>query len=97
MPFSLSNDRYVAPAGVVSRDVAGTTVLLNIDRGEYFTLDEIGSRVWRVLTSGVSIVEAHHQLLGEYEIEPAQLEDELRALADQLEQRGLIEIRPVPS
>lgn len=93
MPFSLSNDRCVAPAHVVSRDVAGTTVLLNTERGEYFTLDEVGTRVWRALTSAASMIEAHRQLLDIYDIAPADLEQELATLVGELEQRGLIAVR----
>jgi hypothetical protein len=84
-------DRLVVPDRVVTRAVSGTTVLLNTETGRYFTLDEIGTRSWTLLTSCASIGEARDRLLAEFAADPAALTRDLEALVDELARRGLVE------
>ncbi len=87
------SDRLVVPDHVVTRDVKGDTVLLNTETGRYFTLDEIGSRAWTLLTTSSSILAARDALLAEYAAEPVDLDRDLSALVDHLMARGLVEVR----
>jgi coenzyme PQQ synthesis protein D (PqqD) len=92
--MSLSfNDRVVVPRGVVARTVGPSTVLLNSQSGRYFTLDEIGTRTWWLLTSSVSIQIAFDTLMEEFAAEPDRLADDLEALVGRLNSLGLIEIQ----
>lgn len=93
MPLSFSHDRLVIPDCVVARAVDGSTVLLNIDTGSSFLLDEIGTRAWAVLTSSPSLQLAFETLLKEYRVEPTQLRHDLEVLVDSLDAQGLVEVR----
>ena len=85
-------DRLIPAESVVTRNVNGSTVLLNTDTGRYFTLDEIGGRAWAVLTSSSSIQEARDRLLSEYAVEPAELMRDLEVLIASLRDQGLVEV-----
>ena len=92
--MSLSfSDRVVVPRGVVARAVGSSTVLLNSHSGRYFTLDEIGTRAWSLLTSSASIQAAYDTLIGEFSAEPDQLADDLEELIGRLNSLGLVEIQ----
>jgi len=93
-PLSFTGDRLLVPHGVVTRAVDGSTVLLNTVTGRYFTLDDVGSRAWTVLTSSASIQAAYDTLLSEYQVEPGQLRLDLETLIESLGVQGLAEIRP---
>ena len=93
MPLSFADDRLVVPDRVVTRAIDGATVLLNIDTGCSFMLDDIGTRAWAVLTSSPSIQDAYDTLLAEYRVEPGQLRRDLEALVDTLDAQGLLEVR----
>jgi len=50
------------PAHVLVRQLAGESVLLNLQTERYFGLDEVGTRMWTHLTSSVSIEAAYQNL-----------------------------------
>jgi len=92
-PLSFAHDRLVISDRVVARAVSGATVLLNLDNGRSFMLDDVGARAWSVLMSSASIQEAYDSLLTEYQVEPDQLRTDLASLIVDLEAQGLLEIR----
>ena len=91
MPSSFSG-RLVVPRGVVTRAVERSTVLLNSQSGRYFTLDEIGTRAWSVLTTSPSIQAGYDALLLEFAADPDRLARDLAELIDSLSSLGLAEI-----
>jgi len=92
-PLSFAHDRLVISDRVVARAVSGATVLLNLDSGRSFMLDDVGARAWSVLVSSASIQDAYDSLLTEYQVEPDQLRTDLASLIVDLEAQGLLEIR----
>lgn len=86
------SDRVVVPRGVVARAVGGSTVLLNSQSGRYFTLDEIGTRAWSLVTTSPSIQVAYDVLTAEFAAEPDQIARDLESLVERLASLGLVEI-----
>jgi hypothetical protein len=91
MTISL-NSSLSAPADVLIRELDGEAVLLNLKSEAYFGLDEVGTRMWQVLTTSESIEAAYETLLAEYEVEPARLHQDLTGLIDRLVEHGLLEV-----
>ena len=90
----LSSRKVVASENVLLRELSGEAVLLNLDSEMYFGLDEIGYRMWTVLTASDSIGAAHEQLLSEYEVEPEQLWESLDSLIGECTEHGLLQLAP---
>jgi hypothetical protein len=84
--------RASVPADVLVQELQGESVLLNLQSGRYFGLDEIGTRMWAVLTSASSLQAAYDTLLAEYDVEGPRLERDLRALVEKLVDNGLLEV-----
>ena len=84
--------RVLAPAGVLVRELEGESVLLNLNSESYFGLDEIGTRMWTLLTTSESIQAAYDSLLAEYEVEPEKLYQDLENLIEKLVAHGLAEV-----
>ena len=84
------NQRTIIPKDVMVRDVAGETVLLNLNTGTYFGLDEIGTRMWNVLQNAGSIQEGYDILISEYDVEPDTLRKDLQKLIEDLVSHGLL-------
>ena len=78
----LADFGVVVPDHVVSRLVDGMTVLLDVDTGRTFSLDEVGTRAWQALMDASTALEAAEQLQHEYDAEPGEVERDLRALID---------------
>ena len=90
----LFSRRVVVPESVLVRELSGEAVLLNLDSGMYFGLEEIGYRMWTVLTTSECIGVAYEQLSSEYEVEPAELWESLETLIGQFTEQGLLQLAP---
>ena len=85
------------PDHVVTRLVDGMTVLLDVDSGRTFSLDDIGTRAWQVLIEAPTIQAAVEQLQREYHAEPGELERDLLALIDRLVSAQLMQLQETRS
>jgi hypothetical protein len=74
------------------QELSGEAVLLELSRGVYFGLDEIGTRIWQLLGAGRSLQETVAALVDEYDVTEAQGAEDLLALVRELEERRLIEL-----
>jgi hypothetical protein len=86
------SQRVSVPEDVLVNVLGGESVLLNLDTESYYGLDEVGTRMWQVLTESESIQEAYDQLLSEYDVEPEKLHADLSELVGELAERGLVEV-----
>jgi len=77
---------------VLSQELAGETVLLDLHSESYFGLDKVGTRVWQLLNEGREVSCLVDILLDEYEVERAVLEQDVAELLDRLSEAGLIKI-----
>lgn len=80
------------PTDVMSRQVGDECVLLHLASGNYYGLDPVGTRFWRLLSEGRTPAAACETLLQEYEVAPAQLEADIGRLLDELLGRGLVTV-----
>jgi len=89
----LLKNKITVPDGVLVRDLAGESVLLNLNSESYFGLDEVGTRMWTVLTASPSIDAAFDTLLIEYEVDPVQLRNDLHNFIEKLVDLGLLDVQ----
>ena len=68
------------------------SVVLDVKQGRYFGMNDVAARVLELLDRPRSLAELKEALVAEYEVDPARLEADLRALAARLVELGLIEI-----
>lgn len=83
---------FRVPDHVVVRELEGESVLLNLDTETYFGLDEVGTRMWQLLTTLPNAQAAYDALLAEYDVDPETLADDLMALVEQLLDHGLLAV-----
>ena len=84
--------RLRARAGQSSCRLGDEAVVLDLKQGRYFGMSDVAARVLELLDRPRSLGELKETLVAEYEVEPARLEADLRALAARLVELGLIEI-----
>jgi len=78
--------------GILGREIGGEMVLLDVEAGVYYGLNEVGMRAWALFSEGSSLGAAHERLLSEYETEPAVLWQDLESLVRDLAANGLIDV-----
>ena len=76
---------------VLFQEVSGEIVLLDLASENYFGLDEIGARIWTLLSVGSSVGAVLETLEVEYDVERAVLENDVESLLEELITAGLIE------
>jgi hypothetical protein len=75
---------------VISQEVSGETVLLDLESENYFGLDEVGTRVWQLIKETSDLGAIYNTLLKEYEVEEQRLQTDLDALLGEIAGLGLV-------
>lgn len=84
--------RIVIDESVTWANLDDEAILLNVKTGIYYGLDDVGTRIWRLLIQGATESEITSQLLTEYDVEPDRLRRDLFQLIGQLSAKGLVRI-----
>lgn len=83
--------RLRASDDVVSRDVGGEMVLLDLASGTYFGLDPVGSCVWNALSdAGATLDELVDLVEATFDAPRARIEEDLTRLLGQLTEKQLV-------
>lgn len=77
-------------AGVLSRRGADTLVLLDTKGGEYFTLDEVGTRIWELCDGSRTVAEVAAAIAEEYDAPAQTIQTDMLELLNELADAGLI-------
>ena len=86
---------YQHDPSIVSRSIAGEMILVPIrknvgDMENIYTLNETAARVWELIDGRRSLAEVQQHMVNEFEVEPAQAEDDLLELLDSLLEEGAL-------
>lgn len=91
MPNSV---RYRRAVGVEHADIGDELVMLDSETGECFGFNEVAATIWHSLETPKSFTELRDTLLSEFEVGAQQCSTELRALLDELVDRGFVAAEP---
>lgn len=78
------------PEDVLSRDLDGEAVLLDLRSGKYFGLNGTGARVWSLLKDGLERPQIASVLCEEFEVDEERARADVDAFIAALIERGLI-------
>ena len=84
--------RIGVPEDVLFNDAGGEAVILSLETGKYYGLDEVGTRMWFVLTQHGQVEPAFRVLLDEYNVTEEELRHDLLHLIDELACHGLLRV-----
>jgi hypothetical protein len=73
---------------------ADATVLLDVERGLYYTLNEVAGRTWELMVAGEPLIEVLRVLTDEYDVSEETLQTDTAALLRRLLDARLIERLP---
>ncbi len=74
------------------REVQGESVLLHLESGEYFGLDDVGTRVWQLIVEKGDLDQVEAAMAEEFDVDQEVLSSDLRQMVDELAAKHLIEI-----
>lgn len=77
---------------VLMQKVGDDAILLNLNTENYFTLDEVGSRMINTLQESDSVKQAIQKLVEIYEVDETKLTSDAIRLVEECEQNGLLQV-----
>ncbi|MBL7196914.1 MAG: PqqD family protein [Candidatus Omnitrophica bacterium] len=75
---------------VTYRIIDNEAVILNLDNGYYYSLNEVGTRIWEAIDKQKSLDQVLSLLNEEYQLPERQLRSDLMGLVKDLEKEELI-------
>jgi hypothetical protein len=89
----ISLDSVVTPApGLVAGDMHEEKAMLNIEKGKYYALDTVASRIWSLMETPRTVRELVRVLLEEYDIEEKKCQRDVITFLSKLHEAGLVKI-----
>jgi hypothetical protein len=76
--------------GILSQEAQGQTVLLRLDDGSYYALDEVGARVWELCDGRHSLGDVVATLCAEFEAPESTVRDDVLDFVSQLRGERLL-------
>ena len=86
------NQSITPSPDVISQEVSGETVLLDLQSENYFGLDEVGTRIWQLIKETNDLQVIFETLLGEYDVSEERLRQDLDALLGEISGLGLVRL-----
>lgn len=82
--FAIEKDR------VSWRVIDGEAVILNLDNGLYYDLNETGTVIWEAIAEGKTFRQVLEELQRKYQLDDKRLEGDLKKIVRDLKKEGLI-------
>ncbi len=89
---AVANDerRVVATQRHVAAKVTDETVILHLDDGVYYGLNSVGTRIWEMVQQPTAVSELVSVIAGEFDVDAARCEADVRELLASMETKGLV-------
>ena len=85
-----ADGRWRRNPDVHAREFDGELIILDLQQGEYYALDAVGTQMWKHLVDGRSPAEIASVLQPEYKVEEAMLLKDVLVLLNELRARHLV-------
>lgn len=82
--------RFRTAEHVVSTQQADATVLLDIRGGTYYTLNDVGGRIWACLSEGASVGGVVERLAAEFDVPAETLSGDVAEFVEELGRSKLV-------
>lgn len=83
---------YKASTKYLYSEIDSEAVILDVNSGTYFGLNEVSNRIWQLLQTPTSQGSLIEQVLTEYDVSQEQLEQDVSALLQDMSNAGLVEV-----
>lgn len=82
---------YKVPSHTIFREVDDQVIALNLDTGQYYTMNELGTRIWALLQQKDSLAGIVEAIESEYDVTHDQAKADLESFLKDLRENGLVE------
>ena len=83
----------VAAKGQIHTDLGGEAVILALESGQYYSLNNVGTRVWELVQESKTVKDLVQEIMEEYDVEAELCKTDILTLLEDLASEGLVEVR----
>ena len=76
----------------VSAEVDGEVVMMSVEQGNYYGLDEVGSRIWELVETPSTVTEVCDALVAEFDVDRATCEGDVIRFLQEMADQGLVAV-----
>ncbi len=84
------HSRVMATDRQVACEVGGEAVILHLDDGVYYGLNEVGARIWQLVQTPRTVTELVDAVVAEYDVDRAECLADVEALVGDLAEHQLV-------
>lgn len=77
-------------AGLMTADMNGSAVMMDIMTGKYYNLGEVGGRIWELLEEPMTVTALVSKLTAEYDVAPETCRADIEPFLTKLLAQGLL-------
>ena len=86
---------FIKESEIVTRNIAGETIIVPVkgrvgDMDSIYTLNEVGTLIWRLMDDGIPVNQMVDAVTEEYEVDAVEAERDVFDFLGSLEEAGLI-------
>lgn len=89
-PALTDETRISRSSAVLTAEVDGEIVMMSIEKGRYFGLDDIGSQVWNLIDTPCTFGELVDRLLAQYDADRDAIAGDVRGLLLSMAERDVV-------
>lgn len=84
------NAMIVRSAGLLTAEVEGELMAMSLDRGMFYGLNSVGTRIWALLAEPMTLDTLVSRLIAEFDVEPNACRTDVAALLTEMRDEGLV-------
>lgn len=82
--------KYIRNNDTISGRLHDELVMMNIQKGKYFALNQVATRIWDLLEKPLDLVNLCETLTEEYKVDSVQCYEEVNELLTEMKKLGLV-------
>ncbi len=79
--------------GQVSSNLDGETVMMSVENGKYYGLDDIGSRIWELIEQPIKVSDLINTLLKRFDVDREACERDVLIFINELNEDRILQVR----
>jgi hypothetical protein len=89
------NKTVIISPDVLTQEVSGEMILLDLSKEQYLGLNDVGTKVWQLLQEGKNLEMVFETLLEEYDIDAELLKSDLNQLISDMHEAEVVEVKEI--
>jgi hypothetical protein len=81
---------FVRNPDLIATDMDGDTVMMSIERGEYYGVSGVGTRIWELLETPKTVAQIITSICAEFEVDEATCQADAERFIRELMDNGMV-------